>query len=195
MQAWAIGLAIAVLVGVPAGLLLGSFRLLYEGSRGVIEMLRPIPSVALIPLAVLVLGLSTEMKVALVVYASIWPILFNTLYGVRDIEPVTKETARTFRTSPGELIGRVLLPAAAPFAFTGVRISASIALIVTISAELLAGTPTGIGSFIMRISAAGGDTAVVLAATIIAGVIGVLVNVVLQFIERRTFRWREASNS
>lgn len=75
------------------------------------------------------------------------------------------------------------------------RISASIALIVTISAELLAGTPTGIGSFIMRISAAGGDTAVVLAATIIAGVIGVLVNVVLQFIERRTFRWREASNS
>lgn len=195
MQAWAIGLGIAVLVAVPIGLLLGSFRLAYAASQAAIEFLRPIPSVALVPLGVLVLGLSLEMKVSLVVYASIWPIIFNTIYGVRDIEKITKETAQTFRIPWNEMLIRVLLPAAAPFAFTGIRISASIALIVAISAELLAGTPTGIGSFIMRVSASGGSMAVVLAATIVAGVLGVLVNLILRLIERRVFRWKEVSHS
>lgn len=195
LQAWALGLGIAVVVAVPIGLVLGSFRFAYAATQAVIEFLRPIPSVALVPLGVLVLGLSLEMKVSLVVYASVWPIIFNTIYGVRDIENITKETARTFRIPWNEMLVRVLLPAAAPFAFTGIRISASIALIVAISAELLAGTPTGIGSFIMRVSSSGGSTAVVLAATIVAGVLGVLVNLVLRLIERRVFRWKEAGHS
>ncbi len=195
LSAWGIGLIIATVVAVPAGLLLGTFRLAYDSVRVVIEFLRPVPSVALVPLAVLVLGLSLEMKIALVFFASIWPILFNTLYGVRDIDPVTKETARTFRLSPAETMRRVLLPSAAPFAFTGIRISASIALIVAISAEILAGTSTGIGSFILRLSASGGDTAAVLAATVVAGVIGVLVNVLLRAIESQLFSWRKVTLS
>src|SRR5690606_26463328 len=105
-----------------------------------------IPSVALIPLAILILGQGTDMKVALVIYASVWPILFNTIYGVRDVDPVAKETARTFRLNRFGVLTRVSLPWAAPFAATGIRISAAIALIVTISAELLAGSASGIGS-------------------------------------------------
>lgn len=195
LQAAGIGLGIAVLVAVPAGLVLGSFRITYVASQAVIEFLRPIPSIALVPLAVLILGLSLGMRISLVVYASLWPIVFNTIYGVRDIEKITKETAQTFRIPWNEMLIRVVLPAAAPLAFTGIRISASIALIVAISAELLAGTPTGIGSFIMRVSASGGDTAVVLAATVVAGVLGVLVNTVLRLVERRIFRWKEVSHS
>jgi NitT/TauT family transport system permease protein len=188
--AWAAGLGIAAVVGVSLGLVLGSFRLANEAASAAIEFLRPIPSVALIPVAILVFGQDADMKIALAVYASIWPILFNTIYGVRDVDPIAKETARTFRLSRVEILTRVSLPSAAPFAATGIRISAAIALIVTISAELLAGSADGIGSFILRTSSGGGDTALVFAGTVIAGLLGVLVNVLLEGAERLAFRWK-----
>lgn len=188
--AWAIGLALASVVGVTAGLVLGSLRIVYEASRALIEFLRPIPAVALVPLAVLVFGQGTEMKVMLVVYAALWPILLNTLYGAREIDPVTRETARTFRLSWWDTLSRVYLPHTAPFAFTGIRISAAIALIVTVSAELLAGTPLGLGSWILQVQTGGGSTSQVFAGTIVAGVLGVLVNATLKVVESVIFAWR-----
>lgn len=188
--AWAAGLGIATVVGVGLGLVLGSFRLANEAASAAIEFLRPIPSVALIPVAILVFGQDADMKIALVVYASIWPILFNTIYGVRDVDPIAKETARTFRLSRVAVLTRVSLPSAAPFAFTGIRISAAIALIVAISAELLAGSADGIGAFILRTSSGGGDTALVFGGTIVAGLLGVLVNLLLVGAERLLFRWK-----
>lgn len=195
MGAWALGLGLAILVAVPLGLLLGSFRIAYQASSAVVELLRPIPSVALIPLAILVFGQGTDMKVALVFYASLWPIFFNTVYGVRDVDPVAKETARTFRMGRLEILGRISLPAAAPFIGTGVRISAAIALIVAISAELLAGSASGIGAFILRTSSGGGDTALVFAGTLIAGLLGVFINGVLVALENRAFAWQKMGNS
>jgi NitT/TauT family transport system permease protein len=191
LTAWAIGLGIAIVVAVPLGLILGSFRIAYEASSAVVEFMRPIPSVALIPLAILVFGQNTDMKIALVVYASLWPIFFNTVYGVRDVDPIAKETARTFRLGRIGILARVSLPYAAPLAATGVRISASIALIVTISAELLAGSASGIGAYILRISSGGGETSLVFAGTIVAGLLGVLVNGVLVAIERKIFAWKK----
>ncbi|MGW5666640.1 ABC transporter permease [Micromonospora sp. NPDC003776] len=190
MGAWALGLAIATAIGVPLGLLLGSLRVAYEVSSVVVEFLRPIPSVALIPLAILLFGQGTEMKASLAIYACVWPIFFNTLYGVRDVNPISKETARTFRLTPAAILRRVALPHAAPFILTGVRISAAIALIVTISAELLAGSSAGIGAYVLRISSGGGSTSMVFAGTVVAGVLGVLVNSVLQAAERRLFPWK-----
>lgn len=188
--AWAIGLALASVIGVTAGLILGSLRIVYEASRALIEFLRPIPAVALVPLAVLVFGQGTEMKVVLVVYAALWPILLNTLYGAREIDPVTRETARTFRLSWWDTLSRVYLPHTAPFAFTGIRISAAIALIVTVSAELLAGSPLGLGSWILQVQTGGGSTSQVFAGTIVAGILGVLVNALLKWIESIIFAWR-----
>jgi NitT/TauT family transport system permease protein len=191
LTAWAIGLGIAIVVAVPLGLILGSFRIAYEASSAVVEFMRPIPSVALIPLAILVFGQNTDMKIALVVYASLWPIFFNTVYGVRDVDPIAKETARTFRLGRIGILARVSLPYAAPLAATGVRISAAIALIVTISAELLAGSASGIGAYILRISSGGGETSLVFAGTIVAGLLGMLVNGVLVAIERKIFAWKK----
>lgn len=188
--AWAAGLSIAATVGIGLGLVLGSFRIANEAASAAIEFLRPVPSVALIPLAILVLGQGAEMKIALTVYAALWPILFNTIYGVRDVDPIAKETARTFRLSQLGILTRVSLPSAAPFAATGIRISASIALIVTISAELLAGSAQGIGAYILRTSSGGGDTALVFGGTVIAGLLGVLVNMLLVGAERLIFRWK-----
>jgi len=82
LQAWAAGLGLAVLVAVPAGVLLGSWPVAYEAARTVVELLRPIPAVALIPLAILVFGQDLQMKLVLVLYACSWPILFNKIYGV-----------------------------------------------------------------------------------------------------------------
>lgn len=194
LTGWAIGLSLASVIGVTAGLVLGSSRWAYEASSALIEFLRPIPAVALVPLAILMFGTSTTMKFMLVLYAALWPIMLNTLYGAREIDPVTRETARTFRLTWWETLTKVFLPHAAPFAFTGIRISASIALIVTVSAELLAGTATGIGSFILEVQSGGGSTAQVFAGTIVAGVLGVLVNAALKAVESIIFAWRKEQN-
>lgn len=195
LAAWAIGLTLASVIGVAAGLILGSLRIVYEATSGLIEFLRPIPAVALVPLAILVFGQGTQMKYMLVLYAALWPILLNTLYGAREIDPVTRETARTFRLSWWGTLTRVYLPHTAPFAFTGIRISAAVALIVTVSAELLAGSPTGLGSWILQVQSGGGSTAQVIAGTIIAGVLGVGVNALLKWIEGILFAWRKEQHS
>lgn len=184
------GLGLATLVGVFLGLLLGSLGWVERASSVVVEFLRPIPSVALIPVAILVFGQGAEMKVALVAYAALWPILFNTLYGVRAVEPLAKESARAFGVPRLSVLTRVVLPSTAPFAAAGVRISAAIALIVTVSAELLAGAAEGLGSWILRMSSGGADTDMVYAGTIVAGLLGLAVNGLLRAGEFRLFRWK-----
>jgi NitT/TauT family transport system permease protein len=110
LQAWAIGLAIAVAAAVPAGILLGSSRRCYQATRALVEFLRPIPSVALIPLAILLFGQGLQLKTSLIVYAAFWPVLFNTVYGVRDVDPVAKDTAELLAGAAGG-IGSFILRA------------------------------------------------------------------------------------
>lgn len=192
MTAWAIGLAICIAVSVTIGVLLGSSRAAYSGSRAVIEFLRPIPSVALIPLAMLVLGNDAEMKIALIVFSTSWPVLFNTIYGMHDVDPIAKLTAKSFGRGRLSTLLTVSLPSAAPFIFTGIRIAASVALIVAISAELLAGASDGLGRWMLDASATGNRPDLVYAATIIAGILGLVINAVLQVVERRFLGWQPA---
>ena len=145
LAAWALGLGAALAIAVPVGVVLGSSWRGYLASTAVIEFLRPIPSVALIPLAILLLGRGLDMKVLLVAYASVWPILFNTIYGVRDVDPVARDTGRAFGLGRAAVLWRIALPAASPFIATGLRVSAAIALILAISAELIAGGTQGLG--------------------------------------------------
>jgi NitT/TauT family transport system permease protein len=188
---WACGLAIAILIGIPAGIAFGSSPLIYRSSSTVVEILRATPGVALIPLAILVLGQGLAMKTALVAYATVWPILYNTEYGVHDVDPVAKQTARAFGLPPAAVLRHVILPSAAPFAFTGIRVAASIGLIVVVGAELLAGTGSGIGAYILNTSAGGGQMDFVMAGAVIAGILGVIVNFAFESIERRLFAWRQ----
>ncbi|NUP64014.1 MAG: ABC transporter permease [Nonomuraea sp.] len=185
---WALGLLIAIAVAVPLGVLLGALPPVERAIRPLLEFLRPIPSVAIIPLAILLIPADGLMKISVIVYASMWPILINTLYGMQDVDPLAKESLRAFGFGPLAVLARVSLPSAAPFVATGVRIAAGIALVLAVSAELLAGGTAGIGVYTIQ-AGSGNRTDLIMAATFWAGVFGVLANLVLLAGERRLFHW------
>ncbi|WP_409184724.1 ABC transporter permease [Amycolatopsis sp. VS8301801F10] len=190
--AWLIALLISIAIAVPAGLLLGSIRWLRDATKAIVEFLRPIPSVALIPLVLIVVGGGPEAKITLAVYAAVWPILFNTIYALAEIDPLLLETARTYGTPRARVLTSVALPHAAPFVFTGIRLSAAISLILVISTEFLAGAKLGIGQFVLEASSGPGRMDLVLAGTVIAGILGFLVNEGLERLGHRLFRWSNA---
>ena len=147
---------------------------------------------ALIPLVLIVVGGGPEAKITLAVYAAVWPILFNTIYALAEIDPLLLETARTYGTPRSRVLTSVALPHAAPFVFTGIRLSAAISLILVISTEFLAGAKLGIGQFVLEASSGPGRMDLVLAGTVVAGLLGYLVNEGLERLGNRLFRWSSA---
>jgi len=191
--AWGICLVLVTVVGVPVGLMLGSSQTAFAIFSPVVNLMRPIPSVCLLPLAMLLFGTGFLMKVVLVSYAMAWPILFNTIYAMHELDPITVETARCFGLTRSAILRRIGLPSAMPFIFTGIRVSASIGLIVLVSSELLSDTQIGIGAFIMRNSTGGGEVDTVFAAAGLTGLLGVAINAAFIAIDRRQFAWQYAS--
>jgi NitT/TauT family transport system permease protein len=191
LEAWALGMLITVLVGVPVGLFLGSLPGVRFATRAVVEFLRPIPSVSLILLVALLLGSGLRMSVTLIVYGGIWPVLYNAIAGLDDVDPVAKETMRAFGFGRLAVIRYVSLPSSAPFIATGIRIASSVALILDIGAGYLTGqiNGPGIGAFISDVSSGSADTSVILAATVWAGILGVILNSLLLIAERRLIPW------
>lgn len=184
---WAIGLAIAMLGGVSLGLLIGSVDFLNKLTTSTVEFLRPIPSVALIPLVMLVFGLGREATLALVIYASFWQIFIQVSYGVRDVDPVARDTASVYRFRRWSIIRNVVWPTTLPYALTGFRLAASVALILTLTGELIIGT-YGLGRLIITAEAAG-NTAAMYALIFVTGILGVLVNQFARWFERRALKW------
>jgi ABC-type nitrate/sulfonate/bicarbonate transport system permease component len=187
LQGWALGLGIAAVISIPLGIVLGTSRLLYRALRGLVEFLRPIPSVALIPLAVLVYGTGLESKVFLAAFASIWPLLLQTIYGVQDVDPVATDTARSFGFSRAQRLIRVTLPSAVPYIATGVRISSSVALILAVTAEIVIGAP-GLGRDV-NLARQGGAFDLMYALIIATGLLGWGLNVLFTRAERRVLHW------
>jgi ABC-type nitrate/sulfonate/bicarbonate transport system permease component len=187
LQGWAIGLGIAIGLGVPAGILIGSNRWIYRALRVPIEFLRPIPSVALIPLAVLVYGTGLESKVFLAAFASFWPLLLQTIYGVQDVDPVATDTARAFGLSRTSRLWRITLPSAVPYIATGIRISSAVSLILCVTAELVIGS-AGLGRQINAASS-GGNVELMYALIIATGLLGWLLNIAATMGERRVLHW------
>jgi ABC-type nitrate/sulfonate/bicarbonate transport system permease component len=187
LQGWAIGLAVAAAIAIPAGIVIGSSPLLYRALRAVIEFLRPIPSVALIPLAILIWGSGLESKVFLAAFASTWPLLMQTLYGVQDVDPVATDTARSFGLSGAQQLVHVTLPSAVPYIATGVRISAAVALILVVTAELVIGSP-GLGREI-NIARQGEAVDLMYGLIAVTGLLGWGMNVAFARVERRVLHW------
>jgi ABC-type nitrate/sulfonate/bicarbonate transport system permease component len=187
LQGWALGLAIAAGLAIPIGIVIGSSRLLYRASRGVIEFLRPIPSVALIPLAILIYGTGLESKVFLAAFACFWQLLVATLYGVQDVDPVATDTARSFGFSRVQRLFRVTLPSAVPYIATGLRIASAVSLILCVTAELVIGSP-GLGRSI-NLARSGGNEELMYALILTTGILGVLLNGIFVRAERRVLHW------
>ncbi|PTM99747.1 ABC transporter permease [Streptomyces sp. VMFN-G11Ma] len=190
LTGWAIGLAIAVGAGVVVGVLVSVVPYLREATASTIEFLRPIPSVALIPLAVLLYGTELRSVLLLVVYASFWQVLIQTLYGVQDVDPVAEETARSYGLGTWARVRHVLWPTALPYVMTGVRLAAAVALILAITAELVIGAP-GLGQ---QIAVAQSSQAVpeMYALIVVTGLLGLLINVGARTVERRALAWHQS---
>lgn len=184
-----LGLLIAAVLGIVLGILFGLSQPLYFAMRGPVELLRPVPPVALIPLIILVLGNGLSMKLVIVVFAAIWPILFNTMYGVHSVDPAQREMAKSFGKSKGSIVAKVVIPGAAPLIATGIRIASSIALIIVITVELITGGSEGLGAFIASSRASGTAVVYVYSGILIAGVLGLVVNLMMAALERRWFGW------
>ncbi|NBE56888.1 ABC transporter permease [Streptomyces boluensis] len=189
---WAYGLLLGCAVAVPLGVLFGSVPKVDAAARAVVEFLRPIPSVALIPLVALLLGTGGRMQVTVIAYACVWPVLFNTVYGLGDVDPVAKDSLRAFGFGRLQVLWRVVLPATAPFVAAGVRISAAVALILAVASEILSGFGEGLGTFIAQAAQIPDGTTDVLAGTLWAGVLGLTVNALLGTAERRLMPWARA---
>ena len=187
LEGWALGLGIAMVLGIPLGMLIGSSRWLFRAFRVPIEFLRPIPSVALIPLAVLIYGTGLESKVFLAAFASFWPMLIQTIYGVQDVDPVATDTAKSFGLSRLARVRHITLPSAVPYIATGVRISSAVSLILVVTAELVIGA-AGLGREI-NTARSGGNLEVMYALILATGLLGYVLNLVTSAAERRVLRW------
>jgi ABC-type nitrate/sulfonate/bicarbonate transport system permease component len=184
---WLLGLVIAIALGVAIGVLIGSVPVLRALTASTIEFLRPIPSVALIPLVVVLYGSTVEATVILVVYAAFWQVLIQTLAGVADIDPVAADTARSYHLNRWARIRWLVWPTALPYVVTGVRLAATVALILTITGELVIGSP-GLGQEIAN-ARSSGAVPVMYALIVVTGLFGVAANVLTRAAERKALAW------
>lgn len=185
------GLLLACIVGVPLGIAIGANQRLYRATRLLVDMGRSFPVVALMPVMVLLMGTTPKMLVVVAMLATLWPILLQSSYGARSVEPLLVDTVRVFRVPARYRFTRVMLPTAAPFIATGVRIAATFSLLVTIGTELLSATP-GLGR---EIAAAqeGANFPLVMAYVFYCGVLGLALNAALGRLEKKLLSWHPSA--
>jgi ABC-type nitrate/sulfonate/bicarbonate transport system permease component len=177
-----LGWAMAGGAGVLIGTLLGLWRPAWVFSLASIDFLRSLPSIALVPPAVLIFGFSMRMELMVIVYAAIWPVIINTIGGIRQVPPELRDVARTFRLSRVGEAWKIVLPAAAPTVVVGLRLAMAISLIVAVVAEMI-GNPTGLGyAMVFQQQAIQPDAMFAYILTI--GILGVMLNAVLVALTR-----------
>jgi ABC-type nitrate/sulfonate/bicarbonate transport system permease component len=182
-----IGYFIACAVAIALGIAMGFSRWIFRLLEPLVEILRPIPSPAYVPMAILFLGIGNEMKVFMVAFASFFPILLNTISGVANVDRVLIDTGRTFGLTRGQQIAKIVLPSASVYIMTGMRISLAVALIVTVLAEMVVGND-GIGFFILNAQRSF-YIAEMYAAVIALAIVGYALNHLFLFVERRILSW------
>src|SRR5882757_394165 len=183
-----IGYTIACVAGVVLGLLMGCSDYLYGLLEPLVEVIRPIPKPALIPAMVVFLGIGAGMKITMVALAALFPVLINTLQGVRGVDPVLLATARTLGCSRLETIRKIILPASLPMILTGMRVSLSMGLVLVILAEMLA-AESGIGFLILDLQRSFQVRPMYAWITILAAV-GLVLNVLFEMVEDCAVPWR-----
>lgn len=182
------GLALAIAVGVPLGLLLGVSPRLHQVLDPVLELFRNTSALALLPVFTLLLGIGEGSKIIMVFYAAVWPILLGTITGLRGVDPLWIKAGRSMGLNRFDLFRKIVLPGAIPSVFTGVRLAAAAALLVLVAAEMV-GSRAGLG-YLINASELDFDIPGMYAAILVLSVIGSLTNSVLVSVEKRLLRWK-----
>jgi ABC-type nitrate/sulfonate/bicarbonate transport system permease component len=184
---WLVGILTCSVVGIPIGLLIGCSRLATQSTRLTIDFVRNIPPVALVPLGLLLWGPTRSMVLLLVVSGTIWPIVIQSIYASRQTEPQLRDVARVFHLGRGWWLTHVFLPGVTPFVMTGLRVAATICLLLTITGELFGGAP-GVGTQIQH-ALVGNDYPQMYAYVVVASFLGLVVNSLIWIGQRRLLRW------
>jgi ABC-type nitrate/sulfonate/bicarbonate transport system permease component len=187
MLGWSVGLVISLLLGIAGGVLIGSSRWIREYTNSTIEFLRPIPSVGLIPIAIVIFGVRPTATIAVVVWACFWVVLIHVISGVADVDPVADATARSYGLKFFRRAAHVVWPTVLPYLMTGLRLCGTIALVVAITIEIVVQAP-GIGAMIATYQSAANVT-VVYALALLTGVLGLTINLLMRLLENSVLAW------
>jgi ABC-type nitrate/sulfonate/bicarbonate transport system permease component len=188
-----VGFALCLVIGVLGGLVLGASTWLRRFTDPVTEFLRALPPPALIPFGIVVLGVGNEMKLFVIVLGSVWPILLNTVDGVRAVDPTMLNTTRVYGLPARARLFRVVLPAAMPQIFAGMRTALSLCLILVIVSELVASTD-GLGYFVLS-SQRRFAIEDMWSGILLLGLLGYVLNTALVLVERRVLRWHHGAHA
>ena len=188
-----IGYFVAVAVGVGGGIALGLSPVLRRVSAPIVEFLRAIPAPALLPFALLVLGVGNDSKIFVIAFVCLWPILLNAVDGVSGVDPTLVETGRVYRIPARDRLRHVVLPAAAPQIFAGMRTSLSLALILMVISEMVASS-NGIGYFVLQAQRSFAIPEM-WSGIILLGLLGYAFNAVFLMLERRALAWHRGARA
>lgn len=187
MTTFAIGYGLSIIIGVTAGVLLAANRAVADFLSPLLEFLRALPAIALVPAFISALGIDMQMRLSVVVFASVWPVLLNTLDGVRGLDPVVRDSAQVFRVPKLQRLLFVTLPGASPQIFAGVRVGLALSLIAVIVTEMVV-SAEGVGAF-ARAAQFSFDLPAMWTAIVLMGLVGYTLNKSFELIERRILRW------
>lgn len=188
-----IGFVLAIVIGVVGGVLLGLLPRFEQTIRPIMEFFRATPGVALLPIAIIFLGIGDGMKIFMIATAAMWPILLNTIDGVRSVEPVLLNMARSYRLPIRDRIRFIYIPNAAPQIFAGARLALAIATVVLVVTEMV-GSPGGIGYFILD-SQRTFKLLNMWTGIVVLGVLGYLLNFGFRLLEDRALSWYNKKNA
>jgi ABC-type nitrate/sulfonate/bicarbonate transport system permease component len=183
----AIGLVLAAVVGIALGTILGLVPVLREATAPVVEFYRSVPGAAVLPMFILFFGIERQMRVSVIVFGTVWPILLNTIDGVRSIDSVTRDMARSYRIPRLVRLFGVVLPAASPQIVTGLRVALSVGVTVMVFSELV-GSPEGIGAALFQFEQTF-RIPEMWSAMLLLGILGYFLNVGFRGIEHRVLHW------
>lgn len=187
LAAWAVSFVLSVAVGFAIGFPLGASRLAYRMSAFTLDFLRTIPTLALVPLVILLFGSGAPSTVLLAFFGAVWAVALQTIYGIRDVDPVARDTYRAYRVGRRDRLLLLTLPSAAPYVATGLRLAAAISLLLTLSAEIVIPAP-GMGQQIV-LAQLGDAVPQMYAYVVLSGLVGVGINAAFVALEHAVLSW------
>jgi ABC-type nitrate/sulfonate/bicarbonate transport system permease component len=193
LTAFLISFGLASLIGISVGIAMGLSSVVDRLMDGLVELLRPVPGLAYLPFVILYFGASVTSTVIIATLDAIWQILKQTAYGMREVDPLLRDTGRVYGLTWRQRLRVIVIPGAAPSVATGLRLGATVALLTTIGIEVL-GTGSGLGGIIYNAEKYG-QYSQLYALGLAAGILGLLINGALALVERRALFWSAAYRS